>query len=354
MAEGSDQEDKTEEPTQKKLREAREKGQVIQSREVNTWIMLFTSALLFVWAGSWIASNLTTMMAQFIARPESFSMDSGALHTLLLMTATDMFRYLGVILFVMFLAALCSGFAQVGFLYSTESLKPSLDKINPMKGFTRIFGSKAWIEFVKAFLKMVLIAVVTTVILIPIFQEAPGMVGTTLPGMMEILQHETKRLFIGVLSVLFILAAMDYAVQYFQMRKQLRMSLQELKDEYKQSEGDPHIKAKLREIRLQRARKRMMAAVPKADVVITNPTHFAIAMEYKQGGNSAPKVVAKGLDNIALNIRKIAEENKVPIVQNPPLARALYDTVELDEEIKEEHYKAVAEIISYVYSLKRR
>jgi flagellar biosynthetic protein FlhB len=354
MAEGSEQEDKTEEPSPKKLREAREKGQVVQSREVNTWIMLFTAALLFAWAGVWLCSNLTTLLSQFIARPETFPADGRSLTEITFRTFLESAKYLGVILIVLFIAALLSGLAQVGPLYTTETLKPSLDKINPMKGFKRIFGGKAWIEFIKAFCKMLLIAVVTTVALIPIFSEAPGMVGISIPSMMDILRHETKGLFISVLAILFVLAVADYAVQYFQMMKQLRMSKQELRDEYKQTEGDPHIKSKLRELRLQRARKRMMAAVPSADVVITNPTHFSIALEYKQDGNSAPIVVAKGQDNIALKIREIAKENNVPIVQNAPLARAMYDSVDLDQEIPEEHYKAVAEIISYVFSLKRK
>lgn len=354
MSESADQEDKTEDPTPKKLREAREKGQVVQSREVNTFVMMSASALLFIWAGAWIAEHIVEMMIRFLAEPERFNTDGQALADTMLYTSGEVFRYLGVFLIVLFIAALLSGLAQVGPMYSTESLTPSLDKINPLKGFGRIFGAKAGIEFIKAFAKMALISAITTVVMIPIFAQAPGMVGLPITDMMVALQHETKQLFIAVLSFLFVLAVLDYAVQYFQFMKQMRMSLQEIKDEYKQTEGDPHIKAKLRDLRMQRARKRMMAAVPKADVIVTNPTHFAVAMEYKQEKGTAPKVVAKGADRIAFKIRELGKEHDVPIVENPPLARALYDAVDLDEEIPEQHYKAVAEIISYVFSLKRK
>lgn len=350
----TDDDDKTEEPSHKKLREARERGQVAQSREVNTWVILFTAALLLSWLGTWMGQSLTVVMREFLERPHAFDMDEKALGKLLTSTSVETFRILGVPLIIFFLAALGATVMQVGFLISGESLKPNLDKINPLKGAKRVFGSKAWIEFIKAFLKMVIVTTITTVILIPIFKDSPHMIGYSPSAMMDTLHDVTKRLLTGILSILFIFAIFDYGVQWFQLNKQLRMSRQELRDEYKQTEGDPHIKARLRELRLQRARKRMMQKVPTADVVITNPTHFAIALEYKAEKNAAPVVVAKGQDNIALKIREIAKENNVPIVENKPLARAMYDNAELDQEIPEEHFKAVAEIISYVFSLKRR
>lgn len=354
MAEGGDDEDKTEEPTPKKLREAREKGQVAQSREVNTWIILFTATILMLGSGAYIAQELTTMLKEFIARPHSFAMDSHSIAQIMQSTIIETFTVIGLPLFVFFIAAFLASFVQVGAMISTQSITPNLEKIDPLKGAKRVFGSRAWIEFIKALIKMLLVGIITTVILIPIFKEAPGMVGIFPGAMMDILMDETRRLLVGVLSILFIFAVLDYGVQRYQLMKQLKMSLQEIKDEYKQTEGDPHIKAKLRELRMQRARRRMMQKVPTADVVITNPTHYAIAMEYKQDKNSAPVVVAKGQDKIALKIRELAKENNVPVVENPPLARAMYDTVELDQEIPEQHYKAVAEVISYVMSLKRR
>jgi flagellar biosynthetic protein FlhB len=354
MAEGGDQEDKTEEPTPKKQREAREKGQVAQSREVNTFVMLFVSALLILTMGVWMSERLSDLIVGFIAQPEIYPTDGNAVTDILMATFSETFGVIAIFLGGLFIAGLVAGFAQVGPMMSTESLMPSLDKINPMKGFSRIFGKKAWIEFLKGVAKMIIVGSIATVILIPIFNQAPSMIGMTIPAMIDSLLGETKSLFIGVLSFLFVLAVADYGIQYFQLQKTLRMSLQEIKDEYKQTEGDPHIKARLRQIRLERARKRMMAAVPDADVIITNPTHFSIALQYDQSTGSAPKVVAKGQDLIALKIREIAKANDITIVENKPLARALFDTVDLDEEIPEEHYKAVAEIISYVYSLRRK
>jgi flagellar biosynthetic protein FlhB len=354
MAEGADQEDKTEEPSAKKLREARENGQVPQSREINTWVILFTAAALLGWTAVRVSHTLSDDLKQFIARPESFIVNSDTIGPILQSTFADLLHSVGIPLFTFFIAAGLASFVQIGPMFSTHSLEPSLDKINPMKGAARVFGSRAWIEFIKAFIKMILVGTVATIIMIPIFNESPGLVGAYPERMMEVLRNEVHRLLVGVLSILFVFAALDYGVQRFQMMKQLRMSKQELRDEYKQSEGDPHIKAKLRELRMRRARKRMMANVPRASVVITNPTHYAIALEYDQAKSAAPIVTAKGLDQVALRIRNVAKENDVPIVENRPLARAMYENAELDEEIPEEHYKAVAEIISYVYSLKRR
>lgn len=356
MAEGAtDDEDKTEDASQKKMREARERGQVAQSREVNTWVILFTATILLSSLGTWMAQSLSVVMKEFLEQPDKFNMvDQPAVGRILSSTAIETFRIAGIPLLVLFIAGAAASIVQVGFLISGESLKPNLEKIDPLKGAKRVFGGKAWIEFAKAFVKMVLVGSVTTVILIPVFNDSAHMVGYTPSSMLDELQDVVRRLLTGVLSILFIFAAFDYGIQRFQLNKQLRMSRQELRDEYKQTEGDPHIKARLRELRLQRARKRMMQKVPTADVIVTNPTHFAIALEYKPGKNAAPIVVAKGQDNIALKIREIAKENNVPIVENKPLARAMYENAELDQEIPEEHFKAVAEIISYVLSLKKR
>ena len=354
MAEAADDEDKTEEPSAKKLREAREKGQVAQSKEVNTWVILLTATLMMGSVAVGAGQELTVSLREFIGSPHSFNLDEGSVRGLLANLAVEIVRIAGLPMLAFFAAAGIASFAQVGPMYSTQSLEPSLDKVNPLKGAKRVFGSKAWIEFAKALIKMILVGIVTTMIMIPIFDEAPGMVGLNPSNMIEVMLNETHQLLVAVLCVLFVFAALDYGVQRYQLMKQLRMSKQELKDEYKQTEGDPHIKMRLRELRMKRARKRMMANVPKASVIITNPTHYAIALEYNTEKSAAPVVTAKGQDRIALRIREIARENNVPIVENRSLARAMYDNAELDMEIPEEHYKAVAEIISYVFSLKKR
>lgn len=354
MSEGGDDEDKTEEPSAKKLREAREKGQVAQSKEINTWVILFVSTIILGTMSVKMGEDLMVNLSEFIAQPHKFNMDAGSVKNILTDMMADLVKVLGLPMLIFFVAAGLASFAQVGPMYSTQSLEPTLDKIDPMKGAKRVFGSKAWIEFAKAFIKMILVGWITTIILIPIFDKAPAMVGIYPSRMMEIMRGETHQLLVAVLSVLFVFAGLDYGVQRYQLMKQLRMSRQELKDEYKQTEGDPHIKSRLRELRMKRARKRMMANVPNASVIITNPTHFAIALEYNTAKSAAPVVTAKGQDKVALRIREIAKENNVPIVENKPLARAMYDNAELDMEIPEEHYKAVAEIISYVMGLKKR
>jgi len=354
MAEGADEEDKTEDPTPKKLREARERGQIAQSREINTWVILFTATMLLANVAGPISEQLSVIMKEFIARPHSFNTDAQSISDIIRYTIAEIVKIAALPFILLFLGGFLASFLQVGPIYSTESIAPKLEKIDPLKGAKRVFGSRAWIEFVKALVKMILVGTVTTIVFLPIFAEAPTLVGIYPYRMLEILQHETRQLLVAVLSILFVFAALDYGMQRFQLMKQLRMSRQELRDEYRQSEGDPHIKAKLRELRMQRARKRMMANVPKASVVITNPTHYAIALEYNQEKSGAPVVVAKGQDRIALKIREVAQKSNVPIVENPPLARAMYDNVELEQEIPEQHYKAVAEVISYVMSLKRR
>ena len=210
------------------------------------------------------------------------------------------------------------------------------------------------IEFLKGLAKISLVGAVAFVIVYPYFGGMDHWVGLPIPILEDEIMRVINRLLIGILVVLFVIMTTDFAYQRFEHYKKLRMTKQELKDEYKQSEGDPHVKARLRQLRNERARRRMMQSVPKADVVITNPTHFAIALEYKPETMDAPICLAKGTDSVALRIREVAKEHNISIVENPPLARTLYDVVELDEAIPPEQYKAVAEVISFVFKTKGR
>jgi flagellar biosynthetic protein FlhB len=253
---------------------------------------------------------------------------------------------------IMVLLALLAGFSQNGLLISFESIKPKLEKLSPMKGLKRLFSSRSLVDFVKGIAKISIVAAVVMVLLWPEWRILPNLTSFEGEQVLNLLLSLSMRVLIGVLSVMTVIAALDFLYQRQQHTKQLRMSRQELRDEYKQTEGDPMIKARLRQIRMERARKRMMAAVPEADVVVTNPTHFAVALKYDPERMQAPILVAKGADSMALRIREIAKEHNVPIVQNPPLSRALYNGVDLDQEVPAEHYKAVAEIIGYVMRLK--
>jgi flagellar biosynthetic protein FlhB len=236
-------------------------------------------------------------------------------------------------------------------VWSSEALQPKLSKISLGAGFKRLFSKIALANFVKGLIKLALIGAIMGVILWPKRHQLDGLV-TMDPAVVLILTRTLSLDVLGaVVAVLAIIAAADYLFQYRQWHERQKMSLRELKEEFKQTEGDPAIKAKIRQLRMTRMKKRMMAAVPQASVIITNPTHYAVALQYDRG-MSAPLCVAKGLDNIALKIREVAAEHNIPIVENPPLARALHATVEIDEEVPPEHYKAVAEVIGYVMRLK--
>ena len=214
------------------------------------------------------------------------------------------------------------------------------------------FSMRQLVEFVKGIVKIVLVAVVAIGLAVPLFDDITLAPLTDLMWSLHRLHRIALWIIAGTVGVMTVIALLDYAFQKYSHTKKLKMTKQEVKDEYKQAEGDPQIKAQIRRIRTQRARQRMMAAVPTADVVITNPTHYAVALQYKMDEMAAPKLVAKGVDTLALRIRQVAEENDVPIVENPPLARALHAAVELDEEIPPEHFKAVAEVIGYVMRLR--
>lgn len=354
MAEEQDDSQKTEEPTQKRLDDAREKGQVASSREINHWFMILGATLLVTVFAPQMAIDLGRLMLPFIEQPEAIPTDLDHLRRVLLWTGGGLILALVLPLVVMIAAALASGVVQHGFVFSVEQITPKLEKISPLAGVKRLFSMKSIAEFVKGLLKLAIVGAVAAMLLWPIGQELEALVTLEMAQLLMEVKSLSGRLLVGVLSVMTLIAGLDFLYQKFEHLKKLRMSRQELKDEFKQTEGDPIVKSRLRQIRMERARRRMMAAVPESDVVITNPTHFAVALKYEFGGVGAPRVVAKGADQVAFRIREIARENDVPVVENPPLARALHASVELDEEIPPEHYKAVAEVIGYVMRLKGR
>ena len=347
-----DDSQKTEEPTQKRLREARDKGQIAKSQEVGHWFMILAFAITVGYLAPGMAGGIAEALGGFIARPHAAAMDAAGLRDLLLETA----GLLGLALLPPFglamAAAVSAGLIQSGVVFSLEPMRPKLEKISPASGLRRMFSARALAEFVKGIVKLVIVAAVVGLVLWPERRLIPSVVTMDLPQFLALMQSLGFRVLLAVLAVMTVIAGLDFLFQKHQHTKQLRMSRQEVKDEFKQTEGDPMVKARLRQIRVERARQRMMAAVPEADVVIANPSHFAVALRYEPGSSGAPRVTAKGVDSLALRIREVAEECDVPVVENPPLARALYDGVELDQEIPPEHYKAVAEIIGYVMRLK--
>lgn len=353
MAEDEDDSQKTEEPTQRRLEEALKKGQVVHSKEITNFLMILALVMIISFLSPIISKNATLNLSFYIENADNIELNEKNIGGLLLKVMFDGISFIILPLLITMVAALASSIIQnKGFISSVEPIIPKLEKISIFKGFGRLFSTRSVIELVKGVIKLVIVAIVCYLEVRSDLPKLKHLHELSLAAILLYLLDLVTNMIIGVCIVLAIIAALDYLYQRYEFYKQMRMSKQDIKDEYKETEGSPEIKAKQRRIRAERARRRMMSAVPTADVVITNPTHYAVALKYEPKKMSAPVVVAKGQDNIALVMRKIAEQNDVPIVENPPLARTLYVVTDIDEEIPVEHYKAVAEIISYVYKLK--
>ena len=352
MAEDNDPESQTEDPTQKRLDDALERGDVAKSQEINTWFIMAGGTLVVSTFSGSVGSGLVTPMRNLLANSWMIKTDGKALLALMQQIEFAILAAVGVPLLMLVLAAIAGNMLQHRLVWSAESLTPKFSKISPGAGFKRIFGKQAAANFLKGIGKLVLLGVVMTMILWPERHRMEAMVRLDPAAMLGASTSMTIHLLGAVVAALAIVAIADYFFQYRSWFQRQKMSLQEIKEEFKQSEGDPHIKGKIRQLRQQRAKKRMMSAVPKASVIITNPTHYSVALSYERG-MSAPICVAKGVDNLAFKIREIAREHDIPIVENVPLARALYATVDIDQEIPTEHYHAVAEVIGYVMRLKR-
>jgi flagellar biosynthetic protein FlhB len=351
MADEDDTTERTEDPTQKRLDDAHERGDVAKSQEVNTWFMISGATLvLSTFAGS--IGSIQMPLRNLIANSWMIRTDGPGLLMLARNLEFVVFAALGVPVLMLVLAAIAGNMLQHRLVWSGEQLKPKLSKISPMAGAKRIFGKQAVANFAKGLFKVVALGSVMTAILWPERHRLEAMLQFDPAEIFGAVTGLTLHLMGAVVAMLAVVAIADYFFQYRQWYERQKMSLREMKEEFKQSEGDPHIKGRIRQLRHQRMKKRMMAAVPKASVIITNPTHYSVALSYERG-MAAPVCVAKGADRIALKIREVAGEHNIPIVENVPLARALYANVEIDEEIPVEHYHAVAEIIGYVMGLRR-
>jgi flagellar biosynthetic protein FlhB len=352
MADENDTADKTEDPTQKRLDDAHERGDVAKSQEINTWFVIATGTLLLsTFCGS-IGGGIVMPLRNLVANSWMIHADGPGLLALARSLEYVLIAVLGVPLLMLAFAAIAGNMVQHRLVWSGESLKPKLSKISPAAGAKRVFGKQAAANFGKGLFKVAALGAVMTAVLWPERHRLESMVRFDPAAVLGATTGLTLHLLGAVVALLAVVAIADFLFQYRQWFERQKMSLQEMKEEFRQSEGDPHVKGRIRQLRQARMKKRMMAAVPKASVVITNPTHYAVALSYERG-MSAPVCVAKGVDTIALKIREIAGRHEVPIVENVALARALHATVEIDDEIPVEHYHAVAEIIGYVMGLKR-
>ena len=348
-----DDSQKTEEPTAKKLRDAEEKGEVATSQELKTLVMMI-AAVAVVWAyGGWIASGLISRLQAYMSRAHEISSDETGMLESLSGLLLQIFLIMLLPFCIFIVAAIASNRTQHKFTFTAEKLKPDIKNLSLLKGAKKMFGKRIPVEFAKMVGKLTAVGGVIFLIAYP---ERARLDTIMLLAPMDILalaHMMAVKLMVGVIIIMIIIAAGDFSFQKYQHIKKLKMTKQEVKDENKQSDGDPKVKARLRQIRFDRHTQRMMASIPQADVVITNPTHYAVALEYKHETMDVPVLLAKGVDDVALRIRERAEEYNIPIMENPPLTRALYASVEIDEEIPPDHYKAVAEVVSYILKLRR-
>jgi len=345
--------EKTEDATTKKKEEARKKGQVAKSIEINSAFVILAAFLGLKVVGPYTYSELTGFM-KFMFGPFSttdFTVDS--VHLLFMNFAVVFLKAALPVMFIILIISLAINFLQVGFMLTLEPLMPKLERLNPITGFSRLFALRSIVELVKSLFK---IALITYFVFRFINREVPKLPELFRADLNATLQYSAALIFdlaIQIGAIILVLGALDYFYQWWEHNKSLKMSKQEVKEEFKQTEGNPLIKGKIKERQRAIAMRRMMQEVPKATAVITNPTHFAVAIKYEKS-MTAPEVVAKGQDFLAERIKTIARENRVTIVENKPLARALYAMVEVGDAIPAELYQAVAEVLAYVFRLKKR
>lgn len=347
--------ERTEKATPKKRRDARERGQILKSTEVNHAL-----SLLILFGALYILHNLIygnalallqrALSEQNLVREP---LDGGALYEVVLQSLGSLALMALPILGVALLCGLLVNYVQVGFLFTTKALMPKFSRISPIQGFKRIFSVRTLAELLKSLLKVGVIVWVTVSVLQPKLKELPNYLAVPPWESFGYALGLAGELGLKISLALLVLALADYLFQWWQYEKDLRMTKQEVKDEYKLTEGDPQIKGQIRQKQRQMAAMRMMQSVPEADVVITNPTHYAIALRYQDGRDAAPVVLAKGKDHLALRIREIASQHAIERVENRALAHALYASCEVGDAIPEQLYQAVAEVLAYVYRMKQ-
>jgi len=350
MAEDKDA--KTEDPTSKRMGKAWEEGNIPVSQEVKSVAMLLAALIVVGILAPWVATDLMVYLRSFLERPESMALDIETFQTFVISVVAKVGLLMAFPAFVLLIAAFLGTTGQIGLVYTPKKIAFKLSNISPIAGFKRMFSMTSVLEAGKGLLKIATVGSMIAFVVIPTMSHPDKLIGQDLPTTLAELHRLIVMIIFLVVLLMVALASADYVYQRWSHKEKLKMTKQEVKDEHKEQEGDPKVKGRIRSLRLERHRHRMMANVPKASVIITNPTHYAVALQYDIDAMAAPRVVAKGVDYLAKRIRQIGETHEVPIVENPPLARALYAAVEVDQEIPQEHYKAVAEVIGFVMRLK--
>ncbi|MBW2166978.1 MAG: flagellar biosynthesis protein FlhB [Deltaproteobacteria bacterium] len=352
MSKGSDQE-KTEQPTPKRLQEARKKGQVAQSKEVSSALILLSSLGVFLFGGSWMFWSLSGFMRGIFQNLGTFRLhDVSTVSAFLLEIFEQYFLILMPLMLVVFVAGIAANIFQIGFLFTPKPLIPDLSKLDPVKGMKKFFSLKALAELVKSLFKIFSVGGIAFLMLKGELETIPSLIQMSIAEILSFIGRVSFNMCLYVCLFLIVLAILDYVYQRWQHEKDMKMTKQEVKDESKQTEGDPTVKSRIRKAQMEIAQRRMMEAVPDADVVVTNPTSLAIALKFDAKEMIAPQVMAKGAGFIAERIKEIAKENQVPVVEQKQLAQALFKLAEVGDSVPVDLYRAVAEILAYVYRLK--
>jgi flagellar biosynthetic protein FlhB len=357
VAEKPDPESKTEEATPRKLAEARQKGDVAKSPDVAAVLSLMGAASVVLLSGGWFATSMAEQLLPFIAAPHTMlgGLHAGAGVEIGAIAVWAFAPFLGVVMLATIIGGVGGNVAQSGLIFTAEKLKPDWSKVSPLKGFARIFGPDGLVQFVKTFLKLLAVGLICWLVLRPHLRDLELMAAMPPAMILPLARDLAVALMLSTIVFLGFTAGADFLWQKHRFAERMKMTKEELKEDYKQSEGDPHIKAKLKQIRARRSRQRMMQNVPGATVIVTNPTHYSVALRYEPGeGDPAPICVAKGVDAVALRIREVGREHSVPIVENIPLARALYAAVDIDETIPREHFEAAAKVIGFVLQKRKK
>jgi flagellar biosynthetic protein FlhB len=357
MAEGDDQDKdaKTEDPSQKKLEDAVSKGQVVNSKEVTSFLLFLLLTLLAIWILPYTMDQIASRLRFFIENAGNIAVDQGMVGVILVGLMTKIMLYIAPVFFTVFIAAVFSSYMQHGnFIFTLETLQPQLSRISVIKGFSRIFSVKSFVEFLKGVFKIALVGTFVYLVILADVKDLSQYQELSIAGILDQLKTMIYDILMLVTIIMAAIAGVDFSYQKYDHYTNLKMTKQEVKDEHKQSEGNPEVKRKMRQLRHEQSQKQIKQSVPKATVVITNPEHYAVALQYEMHKMDAPVCVAKGLDLIAQKIKEIAGESDIPIVENPPLARMLYKDVKIDQEIPIEHFEAVAKVISYVLALNEK
>jgi flagellar biosynthesis protein FlhB len=351
--ERNDSASRTEEPTQRRLQEARRKGDVAKSPEAPAFLALAATALVLVMAGGAISRDLAARLRPFIERPDSFDLTGGGALKVMNITLLSLLPVSGIMLAAM-VAAVAGNIMQTGFIWAPSKLAPDPSKVSPGAGFARIFGPDGLVNFLKSLAKLLAVAAAAWMVLRPRADSLAMLGRLDVAAILPVSAEWLQALAIGALIVFGVIAGADWLWQRQRFMQKMRMSREEVKEDTKETEGDPHLKAKLRQKRLAASKRRIVQAVPTATLVVMNPTHYAVALRYVQGETPAPICVAKGVDALALKIKEIALAHEISVIEDPPLARALYAAMDVDETIPREHFEAVAKIVGAIMGASQR